>query len=55
MTEALQVRMEHVSVIAFQITKRKFRQPIASKISPVIQVRTACSSYEANPHGLFDR
>ena len=54
MTETLQVRIERFSFTALEIAKGQFRQPIADILSPIIQVRAACSGYKANPHSLFD-
>ena len=47
--------MEHGALIFFQLAKGQFRQPIADKFPPVIQVCAACSGDKTYPHGVFDR
>ena len=39
--------------LIFQLAKCQFRQPIADKFPPVIQVCAACSGHKAYPHGVF--
>ena len=55
MTEVLEAPVERGAFLIFQLAKSQFRQPIADKFPPVIQVCAACSGYKAYPHGVFDR
>ncbi len=49
MAETVKMRIKHLSFIAFQVSESQFRQPVADKVSPVIEVGAACAGNNANP------